>query len=421
MNPISLIEHKRDGGELSTEQIEFFVHGLLDGRIADYQTAAMLMAIYWRGLNRREIVDLTMAMAHSGETLDLHDVADFVIDKHSSGGVGDKTTLVVQPLVAACGVPVGKMSGRGLGITGGTVDKMESISGWSPELTIGQFKRQLREIGIVLAGQSADLAPADGILYSLRDVTATIGSVPLIAASIMSKKLAGGADGVVLDVKYGSGAFMKTRDDAQKLADTMVAIGADAGRKTVAVLSDMNQPLGHAIGNALELKEAISVLKGSNQPDDFWWHCLTIAANMLVVAGAADDLKEAKMMATKVRDSGQAMAKFKQMIVAQGGDVAQIDEPDLLPQASLQKPLIAKANGRITSIDTGAVGLAAVELGAGRKMKGEQIDHAVGFILPVKVGDVVEVGEEIGRIFANDEELAESAAITLQTAISITS
>jgi pyrimidine-nucleoside phosphorylase len=419
MNPVSLIEHKRDGGELSTEQIQFFVRGLVAGQIADYQTAAMLMAIYWRGLNRRETVDLTMAMAHSGDTLDLHDVADFVIDKHSSGGVGDKTTLVVQPMVAACGVPVGKMSGRGLGITGGTLDKMESIAGWSPKLTTEQFKNQLREIGIVLAGQSADLAPADGILYSLRDVTATVGSIPLIAASIMSKKLAGGADGIVLDVKYGSGAFMKTRADAQKLADTMVAIGTDAERKTVAILSDMNQPLGYAIGNALELKEAIAVLNGRYAPADFWQHCLQIAATMLVVAGTVDDLDGAKVMAKEACDSGAALAKFKQMVAAQGGDVAQIDHPDLLPHAAIQNSLLAANSGTIVAIDTGAIGLAAVELGAGRKAKGEPIDHAVGFDLRVKVGDRVERGDQIGVVFGAVEERVESAEDALQNAISI--
>lgn len=418
MNPVSLIEQKRDGGELSTEQIEFFVRGIVDGRIADYQIAAMLMAIYWRGLSRRETVDLTMAMAYSGDTLDLHDIANFVIDKHSSGGVGDKTTLVVQPMVAACGVPVGKMSGRGLGITGGTLDKMESIRGWSPQLTTAQFKRQLSEIGIVLAGQSADLAPADGILYSLRDVTATIGSIPLIAASIISKKLAGGADGIVLDVKYGSGAFMKTRADAQKLADTMVAIGTDAGRKTVAVLSDMNQPLGYAIGNALELKEAIAVLDGCNQPTDFWNHCLTIAANMLIVAGAADTLDDAKKLAINVRDSGAALKKFKQMITAQGGDIIQIDNPDLLPQASIQKSFVATESGKITLIDTGAIGLAAVELGAGRKIKGEKIDHAVGFVLQVKIGDRVEKGQLMGTVHGEDERV-ERAIVSLSNAITI--
>ncbi len=417
MNPVTLIEHKRDGGELSAEQIEFFVRGLVDGRIADYQTAAMLMAIYLRGLNRRETVDFTLAMAQSGDTLDLHDVADFVIDKHSSGGVGDKTTLVVQPMVAACGVPVGKMSGRGLGITGGTLDKMESISGWSPELTMAQFKKQLREIGIVLAGQSADLAPADGILYSLRDVTATVGSIPLIAASIMSKKLAGGADGIVLDVKYGSGAFMKTRDAAQELADTMVAIGTDAGRTTVAILSDMNQPLGHAIGNALELKEAITVLNGSQEPADFWLHCLEIAANMLVVAGAAADLDSAKTLAQAAIASGDALAKFKLMVAAQGGDTAQIDDPARLPQAAIERPLIAPKSGKITSIDTGAIGMAAVELGAGRKAKGEKIDHAVGFILRVKIGDEVAEGEEIGVIFGEALDKIESAENALQSAI----
>ena len=295
MNIVPLIAHKRDGGELATAQIEYFVEGVAREQIADYQIAAMLMAIYLRGMSRRETVDLTLAMARSGDTLDLHDVAEFVVDKHSSGGVGDKTTLVVQPLVAACGVPVGKMSGRGLGMSGGTLDKMESIRGWRCDMTVAQFKKQLAEIGIVLAGQSADLAPADGKLYALRDVTATVASTPLIAASIMSKKLAAGADAIVLDVKVGSGAFMPDVESARELARTMVDIGNDAGRKTVALLSDMNQPLGYAVGNALEVDEAIRTLWGRDYaPPDFWTHCQRVAAQMLVLAGKFATVDEAK-------------------------------------------------------------------------------------------------------------------------------
>ena len=289
---VDVIAHKRDGGELSGEEIAFFVREYTAGAIPDYQAAALLMAVYLRGMNRRETVDLTLAMAESGEMLDLHDVllgtamAPRIVDKHSSGGVGDKTSLAVLPLVAACGVPVGKMSGRGLGSSGGTLDKMESFTGWSSALSLDQFKRQLREIGLVLAGQTADLAPADGKLYALRDVTSTVSNRSLIAASIMSKKLAAGADAIVLDVKAGSGAFMPTVEAAEDLARLMVQIGADAGRQTVALISDMNQPLGHAVGNALEVREALDTLRGDG-PDDFWQHCLTVAATMVQLAGVA--------------------------------------------------------------------------------------------------------------------------------------
>jgi pyrimidine-nucleoside phosphorylase len=323
------------------------------------------------------------------------------VDKHSSGGVGDKTTLVVQPLVAACGVPVGKMSGRGLGSSGGTLDKMESIRGWSCALSLSQFKRQLADIGLVLAGQTADLAPADGKLYALRDVTGTVASTPLIAASIMSKKLAGGADAIVLDVKTGSGAFMPTVEAAQELARQMVAIGHEAGRQTVALISDMNQPLGHAIGNALEVKEAIATLQGGG-PEDFWAHCLEVSAHMVRLAGKTADLDEAKAMVTAVRDNGAGWAKFRQMVTAQGGDVAQIEQPDQLPQAELVEPIPAPRDGTIAAIDAGEVGWAAVHLGAGRQAKGERIDHSVGFILTAKVGQSFAAGQSLGQIHAND-------------------
>ena len=303
-----IIGHKAAGESLSTEEIDAFISGYTAGDIPDYQAAALLMAIFLRGMDRRETVDLTLAMAVSGEQLDLHDVAPIVADKHSSGGVGDKTTLVVQPLVAATGVPVGKMSGRGLGSSGGTLDKMESFTGWSAEMSLNQFKQQLAEIGLVLAGQSANLALADGMLYALRDVTGTVANKSLIAASIMSKKLAAGADVIVLDVKTGSGAFMPTVADAEQLARLMVDIGNDAGQRTVAVISDMNQPLGHAVGNALEVKEALATLRGDGPPD-FWQHCLTVTAHMLLLAGRAESLAEAEALATAVRDDGRALAK----------------------------------------------------------------------------------------------------------------
>lgn len=417
MKIIDIIKRKRDGAELTTAQIEWFVSAYTAGDIPDYQAAALLMAIYFRGMDRRETVDLTLSMVHSGDQLDLHDVAPFVVDKHSSGGVGDKTTLVVQPLVAACGIPVGKMSGRGLGPTGGTIDKLESFEGWSSALTLPQFKRQLRDIGLVLAGQTADLAPADGKLYALRDVTGTVGSVCLIAASIMSKKLAAGADAIVLDVKMGSGAFMPTVSAAQDLARRMVRIGKDAGRKSVALISDMNQPLGHAVGNALEVKEAIDTLREAGPPD-FWAHCLEVAGYMILLAGKADTLDGAKNLVTAVRDNGHAWNKFRELIQAQGGDVNQVDDPDLLPKAPLIEAISAPRTGTIAAIDTGAIGWACVRLGGGRLVKNDQIDHAVGFVLPCKVGDTISAGEPIGFVHAGDADMLAQARSEILAAIS---
>ncbi|MCI0578482.1 MAG: thymidine phosphorylase, partial [Chloroflexi bacterium] len=382
---INLIEQKRDGGELTTEQIEWFVRAYTAGDVPDYQAAALMMAIYLRGMNRREIVDLTLAMARSGEQLDLHEVAPFIVDKHSSGGVGDKTTLVVQPMVAACGVPVGKMSGRGLGSSGGTLDKMESFPGWSPDLTLEQFKRQLADIGLVLAGQTGDLAPADGKLYALRDVTGTVASTPLIAASIMSKKLASGADAIVLDVKMGQGAFMPTVEMARELARIMVDIGQDAGRQTVALITDMNQPLGHAVGNALEVKEALDTLTGGG-PADFWGHCLDVAGYMLLLAGKAGTVEEAKALATAARDDGRALDKFRALVHAQGGDPSTVDHPERLPQARLVEPVHAGRDGFLAGINARAIGWSCVRLGAGRQVKEDTIDYGVGMIIPVKVG-----------------------------------
>lgn len=419
---VEIIEAKRDGETLTAEQIEWFVEGVTAGEIPDYQTAALLMAIYFQGMSRQETMELTLAMARSGDELDLHDVADFVVDKHSSGGVGDKTTLVVQPLVAACGVPVGKMSGRGLGPSGGTLDKMESIRGWSPDLTLAQFKRQLAEIGLVLAGQTADLAPADGKLYALRDVTGTVASTPLIAASIMSKKLAGGADAIVLDVKAGSGAFMATEEDARRLGEIMVEIGADAGREMVALLSDMNQPLGHAVGNALEVKEAIATLRGQSvagvqAPADFWAHCLEVAGHMLVLAGKASTMNEGRALAIEARDDGRAFEKFRQMVAAQGGDVRQVEEPSQLPQAPHTAPVVAPRDGTIAAMDAAALGWAVVRLGGGREKKGEAIDHAVGFVMPVKVGDRLRAGDELATIHAPDEAALDDAREAILAAV----
>jgi pyrimidine-nucleoside phosphorylase len=371
---IEIIEQKRDGRELSTEQIEGFVRSYTEGEIPDYQASALLMAIYLQGMNRRETVDLTLALANSGDQLDLHDVVSFVVDKHSSGGIGDKTTLVVQPLVAACGVPVGKMSGRGLGATGGTLDKMESVSGWSSNLTLPQFKQQLNSIGLVLAGQTADLAPADGKLYALRDVTGTVGNASLIAASIMSKKLAGGADAIVLDVKMGNGAFMNSLEDARELSQLMVGIGTDAGRKTAALITDMNQPLGQAVGKALEVAEAVATLKGQG-PADFWEHCLEV------------------------------------------GDINVIDFPDRLPRARYIESVYSERSAYVAGFDAGAIGWSCVRLGAGRMKKGDPIDHAVGMVIPAKVGHYFSAGDLIATIHANDKSKLDQARQELHDAI----
>jgi pyrimidine-nucleoside phosphorylase len=412
---IKIIRQKRDGAELTTQQIEWFVEAYTLGEVPDYQAAALAMAIYFQGMSRRETINLTLAMAQSGEQLDLHDTIPFVVDKHSSGGVGDKTTLVVLPLVAACNVPVGKMSGRGLGHTGGTLDKMESFPGWSGELTLKQFKQQLKDISLVLAGQTAELAPADGKLYALRDVTGTIASIPLIAASIMSKKLAAGADAIVLDIKVGNGAFLTTLVDARKLARQMVEIGQDAGRKTVALIADMNQPLGHAVGNSLEVKEAISTLKGGG-PADFWAHCLEIAGHLLLLASAATTLEEAKQLATAARDDGRALDKFRLLVEHQGGSASLVNDPTKLPVAKYTDSIYASQSGYIVGIDAGAIGWSCLNLGGGRAVKTDLIDHAVGMVIPTKVGDYVNKQDLLGTIYANDTVKLAQAKIALEGA-----
>ncbi|MBI2846065.1 MAG: thymidine phosphorylase, partial [Chloroflexi bacterium] len=338
MRVIDLIAKKRDRRVLTAEEIEFFIRGATHGEIPDYQITAWLMAVYLNGMSKQETVDLTLAMAHSGEVMDLRDMAPFVVDKHSTGGVGDKTTLVVAPMVAATGVPVGKMSGRGLGFTGGTLDKLESFPGFRVDLSVAQFKENLRRYGIVVAGQSADLAPADGILYSLRDATATVECLPLIASSIMSKKLAAGAEGIVLDVKAGSGAFMKTLPQARKLAQAMIEIGEAAGKKMAAVLADMEQPLGMAVGNALEVKEAIDTLRGQG-PADFLEHSLAVAGQMLILAEKAGNDKHARQILLAALRSGEALDKLRDLVGVQGSDPKFVDHPELLPQAPLQIPL----------------------------------------------------------------------------------
>ena len=401
MKAVDVIIKKREGMELSREEIEFFINGITRGSIPDYQAAAWAMAVLLNGMTERETTDLTMAMARSGEMLDLSGVVPLAVDKHSTGGVGDKTTLVVEPLVAACGLPVGKMSGRGLGFSGGTLDKMESIPGFRVNLTREEFLQKLGEEGLVLAGQSGDLAPADGKLYALRDVTGTVPSIPLIASSIMSKKIAAGAQAIVLDVKVGTGAFMETLPEARQLAELMVAIGRLSGRKVVALLSDMNQPLGNAVGNALEVNEAIDTLQGGG-PADFREHCLVVASHLLVVGRKAVDIDEARRMAETTLQDGIAWQQFRRLVTSQGGEVSVVDKPTLLPQAPFVETVAAERSGYLLGIDAREVGETSVELGAGRARKEDPIDHAVGIMIHHKVGDHIGKGEGLFTIHAND-------------------
>jgi pyrimidine-nucleoside phosphorylase len=406
MHATDIIAKKRDGNELSREEIEFFVQGYAQGQIPDYQAASWLMAVYLRGMSDRETLDLTMAMAHSGDMLDLDDIAPITVDKHSTGGVGDKVSLIVAPLVAACGLPVAKMTGRGLGFTGGTVDKLESIPGYRTDLSDAEFKAQIAKIGVVLTGQSVDLAPADRRLYALRDVTGTINSIPLIVSSIMSKKIAAGADAIVLDVKVGHGAFMKTLEDAEVLAEAMVRLGTHAGRRVVALISDMNQPLGWAVGNALEVKEAISLLHEGG-PADLREHCLVVASEMLVLSGKVTNTSEGLTLALETLSSGAAWQKFKELIEAQGGDVRTIEEPERLPQARLVEPVPAPRSGYLAELNAVEVGTAVVEMGGGREEKGDPVDHSVGVVVHYKVGDLVQKGTPLFTVHAiNEEKLA---------------
>ena len=414
MRATDIIEKKRDGGELSAEEIQWFIGGFTSGEIPDYQAAAWLMAVFLRGMTPRETLDLTLAMAASGEQLDLSPVIQYAVDKHSTGGVGDKVTLVALPLVAAAGVPVAKMSGRGLGFSGGTLDKLESIAGYRVRLSDEEILRQVREIGIVLCGQTKRLAPADGALYELRDVTGTVPSLPLIASSIMSKKLASGAQAIVLDVKVGAGAFMKTVDEARALAQTMVDIGAGAGRAMVALLSDMSQPLGCAVGNALEVREAVETLRGSG-PADLREHCLTVAAHMVRLGRREPQLDAFDAISQELAallDSGAALARFRKLVVAQGGDIRQIDDPSRLPAARLQETVPAERSGWVARMDALTVAQATLELGAGRARKTDIIDPAVGVVVHRKVGDRVEAGGALFTVHANDEsQLARAVAV----------
>ena len=415
MRAVDIITKKRDKGSLTQEEIDFFVKGFVKGDIPDYQVSAWAMAVVLNGMTPQETTDLTLAMVNSGHVLDLSGVVDIAVDKHSSGGVGDKTSLTVLPAVAACGLPVGKMSGRGLGFSGGTLDKMESIPGYRVDLSTDEFKSQLKDKGIVLTGQSMDLAPADGKLYSLRDVTGTVPSIPLIASSIMSKKIAAGAQAIVLDVKVGKGAFMETLDMARELASLMTRIGDLAGRKTVCLLSDMNQPLGCAVGNALEVKEAIDALKGGG-PADFREHCLHVSAHMLVVGRRASDLEQGRRMAEQALADGSAFEKFRVLVQAQGGDVSFVDDPGKLPQAQVMEVVESPRSGWLAQVDARAVGEASVTLGAGRARKSDPVDHAVGFVIHHKVGDRVARGERLFTVHAESQGKAEAARETVLAA-----
>ena len=419
MRAVDLIIKKRDKLALTKDELEFLVQGYTQGTIPDYQMAAFAMAVTLNGMTHQETTDLTMAMAHSGEILDLSQAAPIVVDKHSTGGVGDKTTLTVAPLVAACGLPVGKMSGRGLGFSGGTIDKLESIPGIKLDLTTEEFIHQLKEIGIVLTGQSADLAPADGKLYALRDVTGTVESIPLIASSIMSKKIAAGAHAIVLDVKVGKGAFMPTLEKARELAEEMVAIGELSGRQVIAVLSPMDQPLGNAVGNALELREAVEMLHGVG-PEDYRYHCLHLAAYMLILGQKAPDIETGLAMAERAMQDGSGLQKFRDLVIAQHGEVSYVDNLDKLPKAKFIEPILAEKSGWVNSVNAREVGETSVQLGAGREKKGDPIEPAVGIMGYTKIGDAIEAGQTLFEIHANNTGKLLQAKERLKNAIEIT-
>ena len=420
MRTIDLILKKRDGEELSNSEIEWFVQSFTSGSIPDYQIAAMSMAIFFRGMTARETTDLTIAMAKSGDTLELSDlIPGVVVDKHSTGGVGDKTTLVLAPIVSACGVVVAKISGRGLGHGGGTLDKLEAIPGLQIQLTSDQFRAQIKETGIVVAGQSASLAPADGKLYKIRDVTGTVASNALIASSIMSKKFAAGAQAIVLDVKTGNGAFMTTLKDARELAELMVAIGRNSGRKTVAAISDMNQPLGYAVGNALEVKEAIETLRGDGPPD-LREHCLKMAGYMLQLSGKVDSVSAGSELASNTLKNGTAFKELMKMVAAQGGNTKYVDNPEQLEKAKLISTVTSTQDGFLSRMDAINIGKAAVILGAGRERKNDPIDLAVGIVVHQKVGSRINTGDPLFTIHANNLEKISPAQEEALAGINIT-
>lgn len=405
MRMVDLIEKKRDGNELSTKEIEYIITKYTNGEIPDYQISALLMAIFYQDMTDREITDLTLAIAHSGDVIDLSPLDGIKVDKHSTGGVGDTTTLILAPLVASVGVTVAKMSGRGLGYTGGTLDKLEAIPGFQIELSDEAFIRIVNESKVAVIGQSGNLAPADKKLYALRDVTATVDSIPLIASSIMSKKIAAGADAIVLDVTTGDGAFMKNIEDARRLAKTMTSIGKLAHRQTVAVISDMSEPLGEAIGNSLEVVEAIETLNG-NGPEDLLEMCYALGSQMVVLANQAATIEEARSLLQEALESGKALDKFKEMIRNQGGDDSIVDQPERLLIAKYVVELPAKSSGIVSKLVANELGIAAMMLGAGRKTKEDDIDHAVGLKLNKKIGDPVKEGESLLTIYSNTKEIS---------------
>lgn len=410
---VDLIAKKRNGEPLSNEEIRFFINGYTEGSIPDYQASALMMAIYFKGMTAEEQGNLTMAMAESGDQINLSSIEGIKVDKHSTGGVGDTTTLVLIPLVAACGVPVAKMSGRGLGHTGGTIDKLEAIPGFHTELSEAQFVRQVNDIQLAVMGQSGNLTPADKKLYALRDVTATVDSIPLIASSIMSKKIAAGADAIVLDVKTGNGAFMKTEKDSIALAEAMVAIGRQTGRQTMAVISDMSQPLGFAIGNALEVLEAIETLKGKG-PADLTELCLVLGSRMVVAGGKAQSVEEARVKLEQVIADGSALEQFGKLIEAQGGNPAILGDYSLLPTAAHRIEVPASSSGYVTRMDADSIGVAAMLLGAGRATKEDVIDLSVGIVLKKKIGDAVQQGEPLAILHANTENVEQAMTMIQQ-------
>ncbi|MBR3512178.1 MAG: thymidine phosphorylase [Clostridia bacterium] len=420
MNIIDIIEKKKISRELTKQEIEFFINGYTDGSIADYQAAALIMAICINGMTQNEILNLTLAMANSGETLDLSEISDNIVDKHSTGGVGDKITLILSPIIAALGVPVAKMSGRGLGITGGTADKLQSIPGYNTEISIDDFKRNVKDIGISLISQTLNLAPADKKIYALRDSIGCTNSIPLIASSIMSKKIAAGASNIVLDVTCGSGAFMKDRKEAEKLAKMMNLIGEWAHRTTISIITNMDEPLGHAVGNSLEVVESINFLKG-DMPEDVKEVVFTMGSYMLKLAGKGNDLKQNREKIQAVIDSGEAFEKFRELVIRQGGDVSFIDNPEKFEKAPIIVPVVSRREGYVQSLNAEVVGKAGVELGVGRKKKEDSIDPRLGFIFVKKTGDYVDDNEVLAYVHAPDAERAEEAVNRILEAYDISS
>ena len=418
MNMVDIITKKRDGGELTPEEIRFFIDNYVKDRIPDYQASALLMAIYFRGLSRAETFALTEAMEFSGDVEDLSDLPGVKVDKHSTGGVGDKTTLVVAPVAAAAGVTVAKMSGRGLGFTGGTADKLEAIPGFRTRLEPAEFHRQLEELGLAVITQTGSITPADKKIYALRDVTGTVESPGLIASSIMSKKLAAGSDGIVLDVKCGSGALLKDLAKAENMADLMIDIGRKAGRKMVAVISDMSQPLGRTVGNALEVEEAVQVLKGGG-PEDLRQLCLELAGEMIRIGGRAESFEEGKETARQVLSDGRALEKFRQMVRRQGGDDRIIEEPERMGSSRYSRDVLAGRTGFIAETDTREIGRASQHLGAGRLRKEDEIDFTAGIRMHVRIGDSVQEGDVLATLYGADSRRLEEAEIIMEAAIRI--